>query len=774
MRCRRPWRAAVLVALATASGAARTAEPVAAEAETAVVLGVTINDSGDDLSAFFLRRPDGLWARGEDLDAWRILRPAAPPVEVDGHAYVPLSALKGLEARIDEATQSVRLTVPIDMFTPQTFSGNAANVPKLSPTIPSAFLNYDIAAETSSNATSARGFFEAGASNRLGLAATTFTVGRTFGGTAVTRLDSYLLRDNPASATRLVIGDAITASSAWSRPIRFGGVKFGTDFGLRPGYITFPTADFQGRTVLPSSVEFYADGALRYRRDVDRGPFAVDQAPLPAGAGQLTVVTRDVLGIERRTTTPYYVSTNLLRAGLTRYSIEVGAERNDFGRDSLDYSRPFVAGLYRHGLSNRLTVESRAEIGSKVQSGGVSLSSALPRLGEFGATAAMSSGGGGWGVLYGAYYSRTSQVWDLGLSIQQTNRAFTQLGIRERSEQIRRQIQGNAGRTLGRYGRIGISIADLKTADHNETKVASLSYSLNIGTLGYIDAFAVLADSSSGPTNSGAGVGLTIPLGPRATARVGGEMQNGKPSLTADYRVAPPTDRGLGYGGSVRLGAFGQQRADATWVGDRGEVRIDAARIDGVVGVRGTARGGLALAEGALFATRQLDGAFGIVDAGGYAGVRVYQDNRPLTRTNSRGLAIIPALRPYEDNAIRLAPDDMPIGARVDADDVILTPAYRSGVTAHFLVKTGHPATVLFDGPDGTPVSPGTAIIVDGGRERTFAGYDGEVFISDARPTMVLEAEIAGGLCKAIVTRPAGAVDLPQLGPVRCAQGEVK
>ena len=766
---RRLWRAGI-VAIAVAQSWALPAQ----DAPSAVVLGVTINESKDEYQAFFLRQPDGLWMRVEDFDQWRIVKPRVPPVEVGGFPYLPLSKVAGARAEIDESSQSVKLTVPIDAFAPQNFSGNTDRSRDVTPSIASAFVNYEIAAEASSDATNVRGFIEAGTSADWGLATSTFTIGSSYGGGGITRLDSYLLYDNPKSAIRLTVGDAITSTSAWSRPIRYGGVKVGTDFGLRPGYITFPTANFQGRTVLPSSVEFYADGALRYRRDVDRGPFAIDQAPLPAGAGQLTVVTRDVLGIERQTTTPYYVSTNLLRAGLSRYSFEIGLERDDYGQQSFDYSRPFAAGLYRKGLTDRLTIETRTELGSRIQDAGLSIASALPRLGEFGGTMALSKGGGGLGLLYGAYFNRTSPRWDLGLSIQQTNSNFTQLGIRRRDELIRRQVQGNAGRTLGRFGHIGISVANLRTADHVQTSVISASYSLTVGK-GYFDAFAVLASSNAGPTNSGVGIGFTLPLGPRSTARVGAELQNGKIGATADYRVAAPTDQGWGYGANVRAGVFDQQRADATYVGDDGELRIEAARTAGQAGVRANARGGIAFAEGSVFTTRHLEGAFGIVNAAGYGGVRVYQDNRPLTRTNAKGLAIIPALRPYEENAIRLAPDDMPIGARVDADDIVLAPGYRKGVAAHFKVKAGRPALIVMTGPDGGEIPAGTTVIVDGGREQTFAGYDGNIFVSDARQEMKIEAELTSGKCMAMVALPAQKVDLPQIGPVRCAiAGEPK
>ena len=738
------------------------------------IFAVSINGSADEQSVFFLRRPDGLWIRRRDLETLRIVPRASKSITVDEELYVPLASLPGLVAQIDEPNQSIRLTAPAELFEAQRIDANTVAVPRVSDAIPAAFLNYNIALQAGNDISQrARGFFETGVSNRLGLFTSTFTLGKLNSGQTINRLDTYYLHDNPETATRLTVGDAITSTSAWSRPIRFGGVKYGTDFSLRPGFITFPTADFEGRTLLPSSVELYANGALRYRNDVNRGPFAVDQAPLPIGAGQLTVVTRDVLGIERRTTTPYYVSTNLLREGLSRYSVEFGAERDDYSLKSFDYSRPFAAGTYRYGLSKRLTVEGRAEIGERVQTVGGSLASALPRLGEFGATIAASEGGGGTGFLYGAYFSRVSATWDFGLSIQQTNHAFTQLGIRVPTDKILRQVQGNAGYSFPGGGRFGATIANLKDGAGNNTRIGSLSYSKSIGRAGFLDVFALRALSNNSRATSGLGFGFTIPFGGRGSVRLGSEIENGHLSLTGDLRVAPPNDHGFGYGASARLGGFDQQRADVTWRTEAGEVRGEVSHFDGASGALVTGSGSLVLADSHVFATRQMEGGFGIVEAGGYAGVQVYQDNRPLTRTDSHGLAIIPALRPYEENSIRLAPDDLPIGTRVDADDIVLTPGFRSGVIARFKVRTGHPGTLVIQGADGAPLPAGTPVSVDGGREKTFVGYDGELYVSNIQPAMTLEAELKDGTCRATLAPAANAatVDLPQLGPVRCVPG---
>ena len=80
---------------------------------------------------------------------------------------------------------------------------------------------------------------------------------------------------------------------------------------------------------------------------------------------------RDALGVERQVTSSYYVSTRLLREGLSDFSLEAGAERMGYGVASFDYQYPFAAGAYSRGITNWLTVEARGTAGQQVRGGGI-------------------------------------------------------------------------------------------------------------------------------------------------------------------------------------------------------------------------------------------------------------------------------------------------------------------------------------------------------------------------------------------------------------------
>ena len=97
----------------------------------------------------------------------------------------------------------------------------------------------------------------------------------------------------------LICSSTMPAGSATAAD---GGVRFGTEFALQPSLLTFPTPSLAGSAAVPSNVELLVNGTQRFQTDVGQGPFSINQVPLVTGAGQVTLVIRDPLGVERRVT----------------------------------------------------------------------------------------------------------------------------------------------------------------------------------------------------------------------------------------------------------------------------------------------------------------------------------------------------------------------------------------------------------------------------------------------------------------------------------------
>lgn len=728
---------------------------------------ISINGSVREGQYIVARRGDDFWVRAVDLDTWRIDHDSIAPQMIEGDPMVALSAIPGLVAEFDTALQRLDLNVPSDRFMAQRLSSVPARV-QPTPGAFSAFLNYDLSLEVDDRVTGGA-FVEAGVSDDWGLVASTITVGRTGGTGKFTRLDSYYLRDFPESLTRLVIGDTVTEARDWSRQVRFGGVRFGTEFGLQPDLVTFPVPEFADRAAVPSHVELLVNDALRYQGQVDQGPFSINQIPVVTGAGEVTLVVRDALGVERRVRTPYYVSSRLLSRGLSAWSLEAGAERRDYGFRSFHYGNPFAAGSYRRGLTDWLTVESRAEVSGNVQMVGAGINLVWPIIGEFGAAGALSSGEDGQGGLYRIFFSRITPSWNMALSYQHASRGFDQLGIDSDRDRITDQFQATAGASFGRWGNASISWTDLKYADGNRTRLASGNYSAALGSSAYVNLFAIRSRARDAGWETTAGIGLTIVFGPRRSAYLQADSRN----IYAEVRETAPTEGGWGYRLAASEGGTDRQQAELNWRGDVGEARVEVARFGAKAGLRALASGGLLIAGERAYATRRIEDGLGVIEVPGQANVRIYQENRLVTRTDARGRAIIPDLRAYEENRIALSPSDLPLDVRMPSDTMIVVPRFRGAAAARFDVDRDRPATILVTDSGGVPVEAGASARASTG-ETAFVGYGGEIFVREIRPGMTLDIDLGSASCRVALPKDLPAEALPRIGPLGCAIREMR
>ena len=508
---------------------------------------------------------------------------------------------------------------------------------------------------------------------------------------------------------------------------------------------------------------------LNYQGQVDQGPFSLNRLPLVSGAGDVSIVVRDALGVEHRIQSNYYVSTALLRPGLSDFSVEAGAERRSYGRESFSYGQAFVAGSFRHGFTSRLTVETRLEGAADVQDVGAGFTTVLGQLAEFGAAGSVSRASGRTGYLYRVYMTRLGRSWSLSGSYQHSSRDYTQLGLGRDFRRTRDILQVSGGANSLQWGSLTANLSYFRLSDNTWTRVGSLTYGRQLARLGYLNLFALRSSSSGSRANVTAGASLAMSWGARRTAFVQADSDNRRIEVQQNL----PDDQGWGYRLLANKGESDQQLAELDYRGHAIDLTGAISRFEGRTAERMQASGSFVLAGSSLLPARRLDSSFAIVDVGsGQNGVRVYQDNRQVTTTNGTGAAIVTNLRPYEANRISIASGDLKLESTIDKDSLIVVPRYLSGAKANFRVRNGHAGTLLVKLPGGEPIEPGTLFSWADGSGAFYSGFDGEVFIDDIVAGKVLVARRAAGVCT--VTAPAvpKGVELPRLGPLTCLPTE--
>jgi outer membrane usher protein len=199
-----------------------------------------------------------------------------------------------------------------------------------------------------------------------------------------------------------------------------------------------------------------------------------------------------------------------------------------------------------------------------------------------------------------------------------------------------------------------------------------------------------------------------------------------------------------------------------------GSFEADVVADAGHTAGRLLASGGLAYVAGQKFVSRHIDDGFGAVSVPGYANVRIYQENQLLARTNAAGIAVIPDLRAYEENHLRIETSDLPLDAKLGGETLTVVPRYRGAVLAEFPVTKTRTASVVIQLPDGTLLPPGLSLTIDGKPDAAFSGYGGVVFVTGVRSGLSLEAQWSQGHCRAVLERVPAEGVLPRLGPLIC------
>ncbi|MGE5615628.1 MAG: fimbria/pilus outer membrane usher protein, partial [Bacillota bacterium] len=571
------WVGAWLLA---AIACARAEAPPPAS-ERLLPLEVVVNGAKSG-SWLLVERNGALYAPRDAFEEWRLERPSdAERIEVKGEAYWSLAAIAGFKSRVDFASQSVEL-----FFSPQAFSASrltrgVVKKPQLGAVLPSVFFNYDLSYSGSASRDAAR-VDDVGLLSELGVSTgwgvlTTSGVARNLLADAALgdarrylRLETTFTRDFPARNVTLRVGDTTTRPAMWERDVYFGGVRFGTNFALTPGYVAQPIPVMTGLSAAPSTVELYVNDVLRQVSNVPAGPFAIDNPGALSGGGEARVVVRDLLGRETVIVQSFFTASQLLAAGLDDWSVEAGRVRRDLGQASDHYGPAFAAGTWRRGLTNALTVEGRVEALADRQSAGGSMVAALPWQWLGKAALAMSHGdaiGAGTSWLVGA--ERQGLRTAMSLQAQGESRAFRQVGEDDSYMPTRVQVAGNATYVSDRLGTFGFGFATIRRYDNPRVTTISASHSIRVAGQGSL-TFS-LSRAIDGVSGTAVGLTFVLPLERNRVASVVANSRSGQHDLYATASQNPGPGNDLGWralGGTIA--DRGHAEAGVYYLGSKG------------------------------------------------------------------------------------------------------------------------------------------------------------------------------------------------------------
>ncbi len=672
---------------------------------------VRINQVAQAEPVLIYRNEQGeLYTRASDLAGWHLPFPGnSPVINRRGQELVRIAARPGLD--VVYAADTRRLDLKVDPWLLPVANSSIAQ-PAQKELVAgdlALFGNYQLHADHGQQLSLA-GDFEVGASRGRTSLATEWLATQFTGG--LRRLDTSLRIDMPERKSYLAIGDAVGVAGIGGRGWRFAGVQWSSDLDMAPGIPTFALPTAQGVATVPSTVDLYVNRALVGSREVNAGPFAISDIPVPTGAGTVVMRVHDALGREQVIEQQFLATPLLLPTGMSTQAAEAGWLRYGYGTDNFDYGAPFAAVSMRSGVSNSITLEGQLEIQGEQQAARFAGST---RLGDHliaSLGTAFSSHDSGTGHAVDLLLDWQSPFVSIAAQARLLDHKFTDLStpdgtgaLREWSAQLspRLPMSGSAGIVFTqRTGRTAASDVSVATLFVSFARVAGGSLSLQLSHVSSI-------------TQNDARVGLSFVKSLGAGRSTSANLSQGTHGVQADWQLGSSVPRDTGWGWQ-----FGTRSGTSTLYAGRLESHtryglgdFEAGYGRGNTNLSASWNGGWVLAAGDISATQPLNQAIAIIDTPGIAGARIFHDGQDLGRTDANGRLIDTRLRAYETNRLRVDTSDVPIGAWIDQENMSVSPYTRGVVHLRFATQaTSHLLTLRL--PDGGYVPAGAHVETSG------------------------------------------------------------
>jgi outer membrane usher protein len=704
--------------------------------------------NGEKKGEVFVHRTESgdFLLRIEDFRDAGLREPTANIIQMEGEPHLSLRSISGVSFTFNEQTLTLQVNAQPSLL-PRTFIEFASQPQRnvYYPKESSLFLNYGIEYRASEGVT----FQSLNLTNELGirrgdylfLTDTIYTMD-TIQDNFV-RLHTSITRDDRQEMRRIVFGDLFASSGTLGSSINLGGISFSKVYGMNPYFITYPTLELSGQASLPSEVDIYVNGAKIRTERVAPGEFQLRNFSTYGGAGVVELVIRDSLGREQRFRYPFYASDNiLLKKGLHDYSYNIGFLREEFGRESNQYSNPASVVFHRYGLTDFLTLGFRGEAAKDLINGGPQAAIRLGTLGVLNLSLSGSAGGGS-GSAADVSYQYLDRRFNTRLFYQFFARTYRTLAPGFLGLQQNYATGAGLGYTYPKFGSLSFDLTAQKTYQGTEKRTAAIGYTKNFpNNVSLTTALRRIQDTLLGYSNEFF-IGLTYTPKNDLIFSAHHESTSGREAESIQVQKNPPLGEGVGFRAILERDQNEGQASTST-VNSMLQYNSRHAILRGEMAAiqksgkwtdqyQLGASGALVLLDGVVGLTRPVTDSFAAVKVGDIEGVMVRSGAQDMGKTDSSGRMFITNLNSYNDNLIAINDKDIPFEYYFPQVQKLVSPPLRSGSCIGFLIKKLQPITGILKIKINGEVKPVEFYEVDlavDGREITFpTGTGGEFYI---------------------------------------------
>lgn len=679
--------------------------------------------------------------------------------------FVLLSSIDGIAYKFDQ--QFFRLTITKDLISTGRnlvdLQHRSRRLSETSGAIPALIVDYDLTVQADRDDVRALGLVSARIVHGENLFESSFTFNAAPGRARqeMTRLDSNFTKLMPESTSSITLGDFVSQTPVGSRAVRMGGLRYGTDFSVRPDLITQPLPDFVGTVAVPTGIDVLVNDRRIASDEVSPGEFTVRSIPVPFGRSEVGVIVRDALNRETLRTVPFYSSRSLLAPGLFEGAINVGAVRRRYGLVSNDYRNFAVSGMARRGMSRRFTLTVLGEATGKLANVGLGADVVLADAAIVNATVRRSIAEDGFGTRRSGTYASigiesAGPVVSASVEARRVSQHYSDIASVSGDLPPPSLLAANLSFDLAEHGSLQLSAIrqsrpgrPLISQDGEKVRVLSASYRKTLGRDVFLSA-DLSNRSRFGRSEWLVLLGINVSLGNRTSAQASLTASRGSRSFQGGISRPDVIPGDTGYSTYLGLGAVDRIAASISRREEWGRLEAQAEHVGGSSALRVNARGSLVLAESKVFAVGSESKTFILVDSNGIGGLEIERDNRPAGTTSEDGKLLIGQAPAFAPIKIGLNTEQIPIDVIADNTAEYVSAAPRSVSRVQMKVARYAPVLLRLFDHKGHTFETGTRLIAMPSRTEYVVGFDSQIEINGAIEDTILSVTRANGsICHA-------------------------
>jgi outer membrane usher protein len=579
-------------------------------------------------------------------------------------------------------------------------------------------------------------------------------------------LSTYAQRDITSLKSQFTAGQYYTPSDLFDS-VPFTGVQLASDDRMLPDSQRGFAPTIRGVADTSARVRVKQGQNVIYETTVAPGPFEINDLFNTGYAGDLTVEVTEADGRIKSFLVPYTSISQLVRPGVTRYSVTGGQYRDD----TLDREPNFAQGTYQYGLNNFMTAYTGGILANSYQSaqGGLAFSTPVGALAadvtqshatslpteRYGISQKMS--GQSYRLTYSKLLEATATNMTIAayrfnsenfLSLQDYAQVWGRLSDRYDFDRQRNRYQLTLNQPVGERSSLYFSGSKQdywNRSGANTSFQAGYSTGFNWGTLNlsasrtsngtYVRDGSRSADSDryqntymvsvNVPIGMSSGNPMSLTTNVNASDNKNNSVQTTLSGTTGEQRQLSYSVYGSGnkvdgdraYSGGTNL----------TYNAPQAVLTASASGGDGFKQAGLGARGSIVAHPGGINFSQNQGETLAVIEAKGAEGASISSNIGAKVAGN--GYAVVGGLTPYRQNDIEIDPKGTSKDVELQVTSQSVAPRFGSIVMLKYPTVRGAPVLMTVKRDDGEVIPLGAEVLDAKGNNLSMVGQGGRIFL---------------------------------------------